>query len=75
MSEKTEELLRTLRNYDTTKQAHDEAMKNCDGSWGYRGYNYITALERAESEFAKSLEAVIDERINFKISNMNGPIL
>lgn len=73
MSDKTDELLRALRNYDTTKRAHDEAMAQCDCSWGYRGHSYITALERAEGDFAKALEDVIDERISLKIANMNGP--
>lgn len=73
MSEKTDELLRTLRKYYSTKQAHDEAMAECDCSWGYRDHNYISALERAKVEFAIALEALIDERISIKISNMNGP--
>lgn len=73
MSDKTEELLRALRNYDYTKQAHDEAMAGCDCSWGYRGHRYITALERAEGDFANALEAVIDERIDRKITSLSGP--
>lgn len=64
MEDLMRDLLIALRQYDTTKMAHDEAMGKCEVSWGYHGYNYITALEKAENEFATALEAVIDSRIN-----------
>lgn len=64
MSEKTNEVIRCLRNYDCAKTAHDEAMSKCDSSWGYRGYSYIEALEKAGDDFGDALEALIDERID-----------
>ena len=73
MSYKIEELLRSMREYDNTKQAHDEAMAKCDCTWGYRGHSYIVALDKAEKEFATALEQVIDERIEIAFNKCNSP--
>ena len=67
MEDKTWELLNALRNYHYAKTAHDEAMAECEVSWGYRGHVYITALVKAEKEIGEKLISLIDERINERL--------
>ena len=63
MNREMQELLSALRNFDSAKTAHDEAMYKCETTWDYHGSSYIEALTKAEMAFAEALNAVIDARI------------
>ena len=63
-----DELLSALREVDYCRKEHDRAMHECEVSWGYHGHRYIVALEKAEKRFSDALTAVIDSRIEEKMS-------
>ena len=44
--------------------AHEKALGEFNGySWGYHGYEYIQRMVRAQEEFEKALNAIIDARV------------
>lgn len=68
-----EELLEALRNYHMCKTVHDIEMGKCEYSWGYHGWHYIKAVEKAEEQFLVALNKVIDERVQTILNSRLGP--
>ncbi len=58
-----ESLTNALITLVKIKHKRDKAFNNCEGSWGYFGYNLEEELKKAEEEFDLELNKIIDKRI------------